>query len=184
MIYIICSIVLIILIASFIRSSINIRRQIHFNAMNSMYDKMEVYVYTNNLQNKKEIISYIAPFKNYVINTGYADIEILMASLTKMMKDKTFETRKKQYAELLDSIPEELKIFAKEFDLHLNKAIFLSVFRSEFILYFLRQLTISLFKALYRMSFKYVKSFFKIFKEVFKNENILANNGFNQVNPC
>ena len=101
MIYFISIAVVIIFIISYIRSQINNNRQIHFNEMNAIADNMEVYIYTNRLQNKKEIIGYIYPFKYFVVNTGYADIEILIGLLMNLYVTKTFESRKQKYNQIL-----------------------------------------------------------------------------------
>ena len=174
MIYIISVTIFVIFIVSYIRKKIDNNRQIHFNEMNTICDKMEVYVYSNRLQNKKEVLVYIIPFKYFVVNTGFADIEILLGSLIKLYTTKTFESRKQQYNQIISTIPDELKDLGKEFDKHLDKAIKLSFFRAEFLLFFIKQFTLAIIKAIINRSFTTVIYFFGSFKEVFKYENILV----------
>lgn len=164
------------LMISFIRTIVNNKRQILFNEMNIIYDKMEVYVYEHSLQNKKETLAYILPFKTFVVNPGFADIEILINTMVRM-PNKTLEYRRKTFKEISETIPDDLKRMALEYDKLLEKAIKLSSWRMEFVLYFIKLLSIALFKAAISRSFNAVKSIFIIsFKEIYKNENILIPN--------
>lgn len=168
---------MVILIISFIRTYINNRRQICFNQMTSIYDRMELFAFENNLQNDKNIIAYLMPFKNYVVNTEFADIEILAGRITKIPKS-VFETKKKKYLELKKSIPEELKVFSSEFDIELDKAIKLSILRASFLIYFTRIFLLALVFSAVSLSFQKVKNFIKSLKDIFIYENILITESF------
>lgn len=157
MLYFICIILFIILTISFIRTIVNNKRQILFNEMNAIYDKMEVFIFSNSLQNKKEVIAYILPFKNFVVNNGFADIEILINSMVRMPKE-VLEHRRKQFKLITDSIPNELKDMSLNFDKALEKAIKLSAFRMEFVFYFIKLLAIAIGKSFLTRSFNTVKN--------------------------
>ena len=168
--------IVICLIFSFIRTIVNNKRQILFNKMNMIYDKMEVYVYEHSLHNKKETISYILPFKTFVVNPGFADIEILINSMIRMPKS-VLESRRKHFKEISATVPDDLKKMALEFEKLLERAIKLSSWRMEFVLYFIKIFSIAIIKSIVNRSFNALKSIFLIsFKEIYKNENILIPN--------
>jgi hypothetical protein len=174
MFYFICLLMLFILVGSFIRTRINVLKQIHLNEMNRLHDEMEVFVYTHSLQNKKEVLSFILPFKNFVINTGYVDIEVLIVALLKMHTEKTLEIKKKNYDENVALIPHELMQIAEKFDFHLDKAISLSIFRAGFVIYFIKELILRVVKSIIDRRFKKLTSFFRSLREVYKYESIIA----------
>lgn len=159
MFYLIISIALVIIICSFINNTINAKRQIHFNEMNSLYDKMEIYVYENNLQNDNKIVRYMIPHKHFVVNNGFADIQVLLAIIL-ALPEKVLEKRKSEFKQLNTEIPGELQTIAKKFDSHLAKAIRLSYFRAEFVLFAIVQFLKTIYIAILERSYKA----FKVFK--------------------
>lgn len=176
MVYLIPLIIILFTLCTIINTVINTRRQICFNEMNRIYDKMEVYVFQNGLQNSKSIVTFLMIYKTYVVNNNFADIQILIGVILKQSED-SLKINKIKYDKLAKEIPPELLEMRKEFSKKLSTAIRLSSLRAEFIIYILGKLFRTLVASVVKRSFNGLKRVYNSFVAVIKfNDVILTNN--------
>jgi len=162
MIYIITILIVLLIICSLLNRHINIKRQIRLNEMEIIYEKMEQFVYKNELQNDSFVTAFLKPYKNYVVNTGFADIQILIALFMNVLRQNGVEDLKKKkekYDKLLNHIPKDLKEMSVEFNKKLGRVISLSVFRADFLLYIVSLLIKVTLKSIFHKSRKAFTNF-------------------------
>lgn len=170
---VILSIVVILVVLSFVNSSFNKRRQIAFNRIDASYDKMELFVIQNDIKIDNQLEAFLFNHQNFKVNNGYADIHVLLTILQNTPQED-FEKRKIEYEKVLASLPNEFKSLVKEFDKELEFAILLSVFRVEFLAFFFYLLFRSLFKSTIALSNKSVVALWRTICDLLKYESVVV----------
>lgn len=151
---------------SIVNSWINNRRQIAFNRIDTIYDKIEVYIIKNDIEINSSMSSLLKSMKAIKINNELADIHILLVARQNIPK-REFENNKKEYEKFIADLPEGLIALKKEFDHNVNKAIALSIFRVEFLIFFI-------FLVIKNMIKSKISVLFRMILDLFKYENIVV----------
>lgn len=165
---------LLVLIAA-INDRLADKRQVHFNEMNIVYERMEQYVYLNRHYNNATITQYLQLFHNLRQNTNYADIQVLTTLITRQ-SIQSILARKKQIDSVESQLPVELKQFANEFRRHLRAAVGISFFSAKFILFFCYQLTGAIWNAIFERSIWAIKNVFANIQNAIKYQNVIVSN--------
>lgn len=151
------------------------KRQVYFNEMNILYERMEQYVYINRLYDNAVVIQYLQWLRNLGQNRNYADIQVL-STLIARQSIQSILAMKKQIDNAESQLPVELKLFANEFRRHMGAAIGLSFFRPKFILFFCYQLTAAIWNAIFERSISAIKNLFTNIRNAMKYQNVIVSN--------
>lgn len=164
---------LFVALISFLNSWINNMRQVAFNNINQIYDRLELYVVQNNIVIDSKMASFLKSMKIFKINNEFADIHVLLVTLRSIPRDD-FERNKKEYNNMLEKLPQGLLEIKRSFDSHVNRAITLSIFRYDFLLFFMYLTIKYLIRSILEKSSNKLRSLFQMTFELFKYDNLVV----------
>jgi hypothetical protein len=110
------------------------QRQISFNKIDGLYDKMELLVIRNNITPDNELISYLRAHKIFKIHNELTDIQVLVPVIVALqMQNKKQAQQIEKRKKYIESLPVELRDISSEFNKEIARAIKFSMFKPSFI---------------------------------------------------
>lgn len=132
-------------------------KQINLNDMITLYDKMELYVYTHNLQNNEHIKDFLYPYKYYIENNDYSELESILDE-SDQEKSKVTSYAETAFSSTAKNIPLELHDLSQEYVKHLISIIRLSGVGVGFYYFSAILFSIILLMAVFWLPFKSMRA--------------------------
>ncbi len=146
MTYLIILVILLALISMGL-SYLRIYKESLFNALDLVYDKMELSIVQYNVELDNSVKRYLTGFKSYLVKREMADIRVMLA-IKKLIPATEWEELIKANDKLKSKLPEPILELEAEFGKIIQKLITISIFTTDFLFY----LTIAALKKFLRTS--------------------------------
>lgn len=173
MILLILILLVLVVIVSFINSFIDTRRQIAFNEINALYDKMELFVVSNDeLKINKRMLDFLKSYKAFKLNKELADIHILLLVM-QSVSSSNFKRIKVETNLFYKTLPLEMVTLKNKCDREISNAVLLSAFRLEFLWFTFYILSKVSLRAIFDKSFKAFKTLFSKVSDILKDESLV-----------
>jgi hypothetical protein len=124
---------------------IQLKREENISELVSIYSRMELFFIINNINLSKDYIELLKIFKNLSINSGFLDLQVLLAIKISAEKKGILNDDKKWFDDTLESLGKDFKVLFNEFDIHSNEIIRLSLFKPEFVVFVVKKYISSIF---------------------------------------
>ncbi len=156
MMVIMFAILSLLVFAVFFNIHLNILRTQNHEKMSVIYDRMEFVIAKENIKVDNDIIRYLMGHKRVVVNSEYADIQVLSAICLSMKKNELNKCIS-DYNRMIKKCPGNLLELGKEFDSYLIKSIKLSRYKPDYLFFLIRNTLYSRYSSAISVFFKEIK---------------------------
>lgn len=115
-------------------SRIKVLRQIRYNNLDSIYDKMQMYILVNNVPVTRDLKEFMVRHKIFVENKELCQMDVLM-SLHWLTSKEIIDRNVARWNELIKSIDPELMKLHSDLGSNIDSLILMSRYKPSFCLY-------------------------------------------------
>lgn len=159
----------IILLILFLDNRIRVRREVLFNELDLVYDKMEIHLIKNKIHPNTSTIEFLKSYKFLLVNKGLADVKIMLCMLIAVSEQKRAQSRK-HFEQIKQNVPKELIDYSVQFAGIYDKIINTSIWKLSFWWFVLKILAYSKYRKFIKHGKSKSTNIKRNFKEAFHTE--------------